>query len=860
MPSVIRFFVLAMIAVVIVAPSVSAQGNPAGVITTLEGKVTASRAATPQPLALKFKDPVYFQDRIATAEQSLARVLLGGKAVVTVRERSVLTITQTPNVATIALQSGKFALAVAPDKMQAGERIDIRTPNAVAGVRGTVVIAETQGSPSAPSTLQTDLFLVQGTLDNVNAIDPATGAPIGPARTLSVMEQFRVVGIGPGTVSPIRPDQLGAIRAGLQPSGSKPPAARPDSAQAVSTATALASVLTGSAGPLEIVAAKVFATQAGSPTPEKIDATPTIVASASPSGPQTQSISDVIKQLPPPPVKGTNLISNGGFESGFTGWTLFDQAGGSGAFFNVSGTVVPLSAFTVPGPPQGSFAAVTDQTGPGAHFLYRDITIPAGTPTLQFSLFVGNRAGGFVTPSSLLFNGGSNQQARVDIMSPSAAVDDVGSGVLRNLFRTQVGDPAVTAGYETFSFSLSDFQGQTVRLRFVEVDNLGFFHFGVDDVILMDDAPLTLTGGTRFTTGDPLLVVTNAPVATPNAVYGVYDGSVLTSLTSAPFAQLTNAPVSSDRFLEVSGLGGADGNAFAAVNLRGPLLVFRTSNDSALTLPDGLVGVFAGGKVTVSGSAAPLASIAGGSHEIATTPGTAMIDLRGRVGATASEVVEGTSLTLGTDEPLRHGGTLLDVAGAQVSGDTIFRIDTALLEASLPALISLRKGSSVTTAGAALELSQLARVTSLGSLVHIDGSVLAVANGAAVNVAHGSVLDVRGDLVRVINGGQLALLGGPVLIVSGGSVTKIGGALIAFGGTGGNAVNVANSLCNPCQLLGGIPVALRGGAMASNVSIAGAVTGLGLGSVTLSNPTLGPGGTALVVVNGAGSKLSVGAR
>ena len=64
-----------------------AQAPKAGIVTTLEGNVTATRAAA-APIALRFKDDVFLQDRITTAEQSLARMLLGGKAVVTVRERS----------------------------------------------------------------------------------------------------------------------------------------------------------------------------------------------------------------------------------------------------------------------------------------------------------------------------------------------------------------------------------------------------------------------------------------------------------------------------------------------------------------------------------------------------------------------------------------------------------------------------------------------------------------------------------------------------------------------------------------------------------------------------------------------------
>src|SRR5437016_4113400 len=129
----------------VVTPSLAlAQENRAGVVTNLEGNVSARRAAVPSPVLLKFKDDVFLQDTVTTGDKSLARMLLGGKAVVTVRERSVLTITEVPgqNKVELDLAAGKFALAVAREKMRPGEEIQIRTPNAVAGVRGTVVITE----------------------------------------------------------------------------------------------------------------------------------------------------------------------------------------------------------------------------------------------------------------------------------------------------------------------------------------------------------------------------------------------------------------------------------------------------------------------------------------------------------------------------------------------------------------------------------------------------------------------------------------------------------------------------------------------------------------------------------------------
>src|SRR5438034_2959777 len=118
------------------------QGERVGVVTTLEGTVTARRAVLPQPVPLKFKDDVFFRDTITTGDQSLARVLLGGKSIVTIRERSVVTITESPGRSFISLESGKIGLAVAHERMAPGESVDVRTPNAVVGVRGTVIVAE----------------------------------------------------------------------------------------------------------------------------------------------------------------------------------------------------------------------------------------------------------------------------------------------------------------------------------------------------------------------------------------------------------------------------------------------------------------------------------------------------------------------------------------------------------------------------------------------------------------------------------------------------------------------------------------------------------------------------------------------
>src|SRR5438034_10722754 len=117
-----------------------AQESRAGVVTTLEGRVTAARVALPQPVALKFKDDVFLNDRIVTADRSIVRLLLGGKAVVTVRGRSALTITEIPGRSTIDLDSGKMAVAGGREKMKPGQTIEVMIRNADDGIRVTVLV------------------------------------------------------------------------------------------------------------------------------------------------------------------------------------------------------------------------------------------------------------------------------------------------------------------------------------------------------------------------------------------------------------------------------------------------------------------------------------------------------------------------------------------------------------------------------------------------------------------------------------------------------------------------------------------------------------------------------------------------
>ena len=165
--------------------SLATAQERAGVVTTLEGHVTVVRASAPEPSPLKFRDAVFVRDRIATHKDSFARVLLGGRAVVTIREHSTVTITEVPGVATIDVAAGRVAVAVARERMRPGDLVEVRTPNAVAGIRGTVIVAEVYDPRHSVITV------LKGVID-VTRLD--AGRLIGPSTVLNALQQVTIGG------------------------------------------------------------------------------------------------------------------------------------------------------------------------------------------------------------------------------------------------------------------------------------------------------------------------------------------------------------------------------------------------------------------------------------------------------------------------------------------------------------------------------------------------------------------------------------------------------------------------------------------------------------------------------------------
>ena len=195
------------------------------------------------------------------------------------------------------------------------------------------------------------------------------------------------------------------------------------------------------------------------------------------------------------PAQAGQLVTNGGFEAGFTGWSVADALGSDGSFFLQSGTASPVNGDVVPAPPGGSNAAMSDGAGPGSHALYQTILMPGlmvPSALLKLDLFIGNRAGMFATPASGTLDfgiNGFNQQLRIDLMVNGSGAFSVAAGdILQNIYQSKAGDPAVS-GYSSLSVDVTAVVnanlGKSIKLRIVEADNVGPFQVGVDNVSLV---------------------------------------------------------------------------------------------------------------------------------------------------------------------------------------------------------------------------------------------------------------------------------------------------------------------------------------------------------------------------------------
>ncbi|HEY2992467.1 MAG TPA: FecR domain-containing protein [Methylomirabilota bacterium] len=195
------------------------------VVTTVQGAATVTRVGASSALPLQFRGDVYAGDRIETGDQSRVQLLLGGKALLSVRESSVVTIGERPSASVIELTAGTLAVATARDRLKVGEIVEVRTPDAIVQIRGTVFVAEVSadaataaGVPSAAASRFTVLS------DVVDVIPIAAGESAPPVVKLTAWQTLIVSkGTAPGQPSGLTNQNAGSLVSSLVIRAAPPP-------------------------------------------------------------------------------------------------------------------------------------------------------------------------------------------------------------------------------------------------------------------------------------------------------------------------------------------------------------------------------------------------------------------------------------------------------------------------------------------------------------------------------------------------------------------------------------------------------------------------------------------------------------
>jgi hypothetical protein len=303
---------------------------------------------------------------------------------------------------------------------------------------------------------------------------------------------------------------------------------------------------------------------------------------------------------------------------------------------------------------------------------------------------------------------------------------------------------------------------------------------------------------------DSAVLIDNVQVALDPPLYVVPKWQSLTGPGQRPLVEFADVSTTFDSVLVASGNGP---NGAPSVSLSGPLLKAERSD---LNVPYSLLGLLNGSRLN-SSSTDPLVWLQGGNYSLSTLKGTAIFDFWG----TKTALDPDTQVEVGSGPTVTHAGPLFQASdGAAVNTQKVLKLDTALLEATMPVIKligSANAHTSLTTESSAIDLLK-GKLTSIGPVIALDKGLINVNKGPLINLTSGSRLITVGDLLSLTNGSKINVFNGPLISVSGaGSMLDVGGALVNFGGTGGNKIIVNNSI-TPTATASGLAVSATSGA------------------------------------------------
>lgn len=854
-----RSWVLLISLGVLTCPAPGLAQEPVGVVTTLSGQATRTAGKGGEvPSPLRFKDGVFGADTIRTAERSFVRMLLERKAVLTVRELSVLRITEDATQAAVDLRSGGIAFSVARPRLRPGESVLIRTPNAVAAVRGTTIVVETRGAV-------THFHVLAGTLDVASLVNPTTWQRLQAPASLTVTGT--AMGTARGLDEATR-DRLTADYLGLRVAEPSAPAAV--IAQEQAKAVLLARLISGdgSGGDqvemLAVADVPLMAQAApGMQGPTQSPVTPSLAAAPPTTAPITP---------PPPPLRSWNnqtVTVTGDLHNvaaGTTSTLPSALASATGSTVTVTNEVVDIT---------GNFTAtamtpfVTLQSSTLASRTLA--AVQTGSLSLTGGpLFEAVGGGGSTTDDLIRVTGGGRLfgPAGGPLLSLSGATLAVGNGSGDRLLELTGAGSSVSLGG-----ALLGATGSTVSLTgtsLIEVTTGATLSVtGASPLVDMTGGGLVLNGtatgflfssATASTLGAGLLATSgtdvNAGIAAPGNLLSV--SGPLTSSGTAPLLSFAGGDVRARNLGVVS-------TATGVLTLGGAFLD-RSGAGKTLVTTDDVLNVSAGGRLVAGGGDA-LLRFTDTIVNVGNGSGDQLFQVTGAGSAAtlAAGLLEasGTAFTL-------TGSSLVDVSTGAILTATGAGPLATLSGGSLA--LGGAAGFALSSTGPSQIAGSLLRttstdVTTTSDLVSVSGSMTDTGTAPLLDLNGGAVATRNGVLVSTVNG-RLGL-GGPALARAGGTLTTTddlfnvsGGAQLTSTGTdallgfSGATVNVGNASGDQLFVVtgAGSTATLAGSVLdASNTTFT--LTGSSFVEVSSGATLTGSGAAPLAAVSGGALNL-----
>lgn len=159
-------WIILLTAMLVLLPGVSSAQSvrPADAVLLARADATSVDAQPPGK-------PILLTERVEARDRVFARLLLGGRVMIVVREGSSLSITEVSGAATIDVERGRVAITVDRDNLDPQDLVEVRTPHAAVTVHSATLVVHVDA---------VSRFMSVGRHLDVFRLDPATGTALEP--------------------------------------------------------------------------------------------------------------------------------------------------------------------------------------------------------------------------------------------------------------------------------------------------------------------------------------------------------------------------------------------------------------------------------------------------------------------------------------------------------------------------------------------------------------------------------------------------------------------------------------------------------------------------------------------------------